>query len=107
MIVKTQYGTYRVQAIITKYINNEKLAIALEEKDGFPFCNLTVNLEGYDDIPDDCAFVDSNNCPWAWDFIEEYELGEFTGEYGCSGFCMYPPFKFDFDAIDRANEVID
>ena len=44
-------------------------------------------------------YVDINNCPWATKFIKDNELGEFTGKYGKSGFCVYPLYKFNLDKI--------
>jgi hypothetical protein len=32
-------------------------------------------------------------------FIEEYEIGEFTGLTKWSGFCEYPLYLFNFDRL--------
>jgi hypothetical protein len=41
-----------------------------------PFCTLSTNIE---DLPDGLCAIDTNNCPFAEDFIKENQLGEFTG----------------------------
>ena len=88
----TSWGEeYEVTVEKTKYGNNGNLAIQLWCDDG-PFATLTVNLnkklkEGY-------AYVDINNCPWAEEFIEKNHLGEFADDFGFSGFCIYPLYKF-------------
>lgn len=46
-------------------------------------------------MPDYCAYVDINNMPELEKFIEENEIGEFTGLTGRSGFCEYPLYLFD------------
>ena len=45
-------------------------------------------------LPEDYAYVDTNNMPNAEQFIEENKLGEFVGKYKMSGFCCYPLYKF-------------
>lgn len=101
----TSWGkTYTVAVKEEKYWDNGGLAITMDYFDEeyecwMPFATLTVNLGriGYDH-----AYVDTNNCPWAEEFIAKYGLGKFTGEYGYSGFCAYPLYKFDMDKIEEA-----
>lgn len=73
------------------YTNNGNLAICLLEDDRAPFATLTVNFEK---LPHGYAYLDNNNCPWAVDFVEDNNLGEFTGIIKHSGFCNYPLYKF-------------
>ena len=106
MKVVTHHGEYEVTPIKTEYSYNGRLAIELVEKDGFPFATLTVNivpsvLDEMDDIPNDVAFVDINNCPWAEKFIRDNNLGRPTGVYGHSGFCVYPLYKFDLNKLQN------
>ena len=69
-----------------------------EELQGWlPFARLTVNL-GIK-LGEDEAFVDTNNCPWATGFIDEYGLGERTGLWMPSGFCEYPLYRFNMEKI--------
>ena len=97
-IVKTQFGTYEVNTEIAKYANNDTLAIQLWDEDG-PFAMLTVNIS--DAHREGCQYVDINNCPWAEQFIEQYKLGEHTGNYGMSGFCFYPEYKFNIEELNK------
>lgn len=94
---KTEFGTYKVFLDTAKYQTNGNLAIemwtAVE-----PFARLTVNLN-YGKLPENKAFVDINNCPWAEEFIRENKLGKPTGEIGYSGFCEYPMYEFNLDKI--------
>ena len=93
MRVKTDFGEYDVSMDKLSYRDNGNLAIQLTDKaDGCPFAMLTVNLGVK--MADDLAYVDTNNCPWAPEFIAENKLGEFMGEWRNSVFCRYPLYKF-------------
>lgn len=88
------YGTdYEVKVKSSRYTNNNDYAVILEELDGAPFATLTVNLDR--PLPDGYAFVDTNNCPWAEEFISKYNLGEPAGAAAQSGYCVYPLYKFN------------
>ena len=96
--VKTFYGQEEVGTEVTTYANNGTLAIQLwcEEE---PFAMLTVNLD--EPHRAECQYVDTNNCPWAEQFIAEYNLGAPTGNYGISGFCIYPEYRFDIEELKK------
>lgn len=82
------------------YTYGNKLAVILTTVNGEPYATITVNLPDSYRLEDkNCAFVDTNNCPWAERFICENDLGEFTGWYGFSGFCSYPMYRFNTDKI--------
>ena len=85
---------YEVYTRKTTYQNNGNLAILLVCDTGEPFGNLTVNLG--EKLPDDMAYVDTNNLPNAEEFIRENNLGEPVGHLRQSGFCTYPLYKFNF-----------
>ena len=98
--VNTMFGAHDVTISKETYKSNGNLAIQMyEEEDGgpFPFATLTVNLDKK--LPEDVAFVDTNNCPWAEEFIEENGLGHPTGRMGQSGRCFYPQYRFDLSKI--------
>lgn len=97
MYCVTQFGRYEVNLHKTSYRNNGNLAITLDSPTEGPFATLTVNLN--EKLPSNMAYVDVNNCPWAPKFIAEYELGKPTGSYRPSGFCVYPLYEFDQDAL--------
>ena len=98
MKVKTDFGTYDVRIKMSEYRHGGGLAVLLEELDGAPFATLTVNLDNHP-TAGAYAYVDINNCPWAMAFIEQYELGTYTGMLGYSGYCQYPLYEFDLDKL--------
>lgn len=89
--------------VLNKYTYGNCLAISLMLEDGSCFAHLTVNLidalEGIATLPEDCAFVDVNNAPWAEAFIKEYDLGIHLGMYVQSGFVSYPLYKFNLNKL--------
>ena len=100
------YGNeYEIGFEINKYIENGNVQIqmmCLEDGWWGPFASMTVNLgikcgEG-------CGSVDTNNVKGIEEWIDENELGEPTGRYGESGWCVYPEYRFDMDKI-RENLV--
>lgn len=94
VVVKTEYGTYKITSVaMSRYRADNSLAIELWCDDG-PFARLTVCL--LDKLKENESYVDTNNCPWAEDFIREYKLGEIVG-YKASGYCLYPKVAFDLD----------
>lgn len=99
------YGNdYKIRLIKETYVNNEHLAVFVVSEDEYgdeePFTNLTVNLQTAP-IPDNCAFIDTNNNPWAEEFLVENNIAEPTGVYGSSGFCRYPLYEFNLSKIDK------
>ena len=101
MILTIWNKVYNLHIKRFTYTNNGNLAICLLEDDRAPFATLTVNLE--EKLPHGYAYVDTNNCPWAVDFIDDNNLGEFVGAYGQSGFCTYPLYKFNEEVIENDN----
>ncbi len=96
----TSFGkTYNVTPHITGYCDNDSLAIQLLCDNYEPFATPTVNLDESSNCEKDCAFVDTNNCPWAGMFIRENKLGTPTGRYGHSGFCTYPEYRFNLEEL--------
>lgn len=89
---------------INTYAEGGGLAIELFYTEGdnaiYRFSMLTVNLV---DLPKKSpyAFVDTNNFTDAVYLIETYHLGVFTGNFGASGFCWYPEFKFNLNELNK------
>ena len=101
MSVNTDYGTYSNCMIsVEHYIADDSLAIEIVNDTDGCIARITVclNQKG---IGEDCAFVDTNNCPWAEDFIEAYGLGTYTGESRISGFCTYPLYRFNMEELKK------
>lgn len=99
--LNTQGGsTEMVQLEINNYQNNNGLYIGLNIVGGEyseSYGDITVNLDGK--APDYCAYVDMNNMPELEKFIEENDLGEFTGLRKRSGFCEFPLYMFNPDRL--------
>lgn len=103
MKVKTFYGEYEVSIETARYVNGN-LAIQLYDKeDGCPFASVTTNLDTI--LAENWAFIDTNNCPWAEDFLTEYDLGKPTGYAMPSGFCIYPIWEIDIDKLENCEEM--
>ena len=97
----TSYGyTDEIEVVKTKYAYNDNLAIMLVCTSGEPYGFLTVNLN--DNLPEEYAYVDTNNMPNAETFIEENNLGTFAGRWAYSGYCRYPLYKFNLDSMKEA-----
>ena len=91
MKIENWGNAYDVRMEKTKYCNGN-LAIRLVCDNGEPYGDLTVNLNK--ELPDDMAYVDTNNMPNAERFIKENNLGVHQGKYEYSGFCAYPLYRF-------------
>lgn len=96
--VETGFGTYNVTIKTGKYLCGDNLSIELITDFAEPFATLTVNLAEWT-LPNDKAFVDTNNCPWAEKFIADNKLGKPTGIKGASGYCVYPQYRFDMEKL--------
>lgn len=97
----TQWGSIeKVQLEISNYMNNNGLYIGLNAVSGeYPesYGDITVNLNGK--APDYCGYVDIKNMPELEKFIEENELGEFTGLTKRSGFGEFSLYMFNPDKL--------
>lgn len=85
----------------SKYDYSKTLAVMANNDDGSPYGVATVYLEGQsENLPRDCAFVDTNNWPDVVERLEREGLAEeLEDEAGVSGFCVYPAMKFNLDKI--------
>lgn len=102
MDVKTNYETYKDCYLkVNKYQANDSLAIEIWNDTDGPIARLTVCLPNERKPKENEAYIDDNNCPWAMDFIEEYNLGTDTGLIGLSGYCMYPKVVFNMNEIEK------
>lgn len=97
------YGvTHKVTPILHKYASNDRIAVELVTNEGESFATITVNLpDAFDtlDLPDNAAYLDDNNCPWAAKFVEDNNLGLVTSMQYPSGYCLYTLCLFDLDKI--------
>ena len=89
-------GETEVVLDLNQYMDGNKLCLKLLEMENgypFPYADLTVNLPNQI-LPPFHAFLDTNNLPYARIFVDENELGEFTGKYVENGYCSYPLYRF-------------
>jgi hypothetical protein len=101
-----KYLIYEIYLDITKYTNNNRLAITMHDVHTDElFAVLTVNLETDLVLKENEAFVDTNNLPDIMKFIHTYKLGEPTNELEFSGFCAYPLFSFNLDEVKKHMKV--
>lgn len=99
MIVKTEYARYENCWLRTDhYVADGSLCVMIWSFEEGPIARLTTCLND-ESIEDGASYIDTNNCPWALDFIAEYGLGEFYGEYRSSGYCLYPKVWWDMDKV--------
>ena len=99
MKVKTDFGEYNVSLGIAHYSNNNNLAIQLyDEEDGCPFATITTNICT---LPAHIVAVDTNNCPWAMDFLKENGLVKSEWFPVQSGFCLYPTAIINLDKLEE------
>lgn len=90
--------TFKLNTFVSTYRNNDNLYVGLvDSEDGCPFADLTVNVRKLNDK--DMAVIDTNNCPWAEEFIESNGLGSDTGMLEVSGFCVYPIYLLNIEKI--------
>ena len=105
MTVETTFGTYKGVFLKTgRYMTDDSVAIQLENVQDGPIARITVCLSDRS-LEDGEAYIDTNNCPWAVDFIEKEGLGKRTGRSGRSGYCTYPVVKFDMEKVKEKEAV--
>ena len=104
MTVKTTFGTYKNCWLeLNKYVYDNSLAIMIHNMEDGPIAKITTCSDGFS-LQKNEAYIDTNNCPWAEDFIREYQLGKPTGRKARSGYCEYPVYRFDMDRLEEFAE---
>lgn len=101
MKVKTDFAVYdECYLRVNKYCADDSVAIQIWNYEDGPIATLTTCLDDKN-MKENEVYIDLNNCPWAVDFINEYNLGEYTGQMKQSGFCTYPKYKLDMNEIKK------
>lgn len=96
--LKTRYETYENCFLRYGYYEfGHTLYIGIYTYDE-PIATLTVNLPT-GKSNEESNFVDVNNFPECFDIIYGLELGEMTGDFEQSGYCLYPLVKFNIEKI--------
>ena len=92
---------YNIKEMNIRSYSNNNTAIELVCEDGKQLAIITVNLG--DLLERNMAYIDTNNCPWAENFLIDNDFGLPTGEYKVSGFCIYPLYQIDLERISKYN----
>ena len=99
--LKTEFRVYQdVYLVIGRYFMDDSIAVDVQNDEDGPIARLTVCLVDKT-LGENEAYIDTNNCSWAVDFIEENCLGEKTGRSRESGYCTYPVVKFDAGQLKK------
>ena len=99
--IKTRYGNYKVDFLSANtYRADDSPAITAWSMEDGPIATITVCLDDSRLEPNQ-SYVDTNNCPWAPEWIEENGLGRNTGKRARSGYCTYPLYEFDMLRIQK------
>ena len=73
--VKTNYSTYKNCMLrLGRYMTDGSLAVEIYNRQDGEIARLTTCLCD-PTLPEDMAYVDTNNCPWAVAFLEEKWFG--------------------------------
>ena len=80
---------------VSKYAANDNTAVSLMSDTEGPIANLTVNI---DDLPEDMAALDVNNCHFAEELFKKYDLGRPIGEIK-SGYVTYPIYELNLSLM--------
>ena len=104
MLTLNKYGKDRPMSFeLASYAENGNLYVGLLTNEGGypePWQNLTVNLSVK--CAPNCAYIDTNNNGnEIVDWLTKNKLGHMTGNLMPSGFCFYPEFEFDMDALTQ------
>lgn len=81
---------------LNTYTRDGSTAIELWSEDG-PYAMMTTCLGS--PPSKGCSYLDVNNFPEAFGIMEKYGFGEWTGRIVPSGFCTYPEFRLNLDAL--------
>ena len=93
--VKTEYSEYKdCKLRVGKYVEDNSVAVEIYNRWDGPIARVTTCLCDHS-LAEDEAYVDTNNCPWAVELLEENGFAERTGRTRRSGYCEYPAMKFD------------
>ena len=97
--LKTQNRTYKdCSFLIGRYLVDGSLAIMIYNNTDGPITRLTVCIPD-SELDEDEVALDTNNCPWAIDFIKSHNFGYPTGRTLQSGYCTYPVVYLDIEEL--------
>lgn len=100
-----EYGNiYDITLEVQTYSAPIGLCVELvDNSEGYPvpYSRITVNIDEFVDpeYTGLIAAIDTNNNPDITKFLESNNLAKFTGKVATSGYCTYPIYKFDENAL--------
>ena len=97
----TQFETYdNLHISIDRYNFDNSICVSLWNEEDGAIARLTTCLDARGKLVENESYLDTNNCPWAKSFIENYNLGE-VSEWRCgfSGYCTYPIVTWDINKL--------
>lgn len=90
--------------LVGSYVDSYFEGIEIWNNEDGPIARITVCIAG-SGLAEDKTVIDTNNCPWAMEFIKQHGLGQATGRMVRSGYCTYPVVKLDIEKIGEYLEV--
>lgn len=107
-VIKEYGNTYDITLEIQTYSAPIGLCVELvDNSEGYPvpYSRITVNIDEFVDpeYTGLLAAIDTNNNPDITKFLESNNLAKFTGKVAISGYCTYPIYKFDENALREAS----
>lgn len=101
--VTTAYGTTPDCYLeVTEYDKGGHIALSVWSESEGPFDFLTKNFDSV--YPKHFNYVNTDTFPKAIELIDRLGIGRPTGLHRRSGFCTYPLYEFDMDAIKAWTE---
>lgn len=95
MDLVTDFGSYRnIELRAGFYMYDGSLAVFIWDMHEGCVAKITTCLDDKT-LQEDEAYVDSNNCPWAKEFLIKNNIAAELDKYKQSGYCEYQAFKFD------------
>lgn len=103
--LKTNHATYHdCHFLIGKYLANEKTMLRIAN-DTDAIAGITVCIPGVP-INNDMSILDTNNNPWALDFMTEHGFATNTRVKAASGYCVYPVVRLNMEKIREYGEEL-
>lgn len=95
---------YKLSNQVARYQADNSRAIEIWNNEDGPIARITVCITG-SGLAEDETVIDTNNCPWAMEFIKQHGFRQATGRMVKSGYCTYPVAKLDIEKIGEYLEV--
>ena len=102
--VKTNFETFSDCFLkVGRYHTDKNLAIQLFSISEGLIAMLTICLCD-PSLKENESYVDTNNYPWAVDFLERKGLAKLSDKIRLSGYCIYPVMEFNRENMKKFEE---